>query len=167
MMPDNALKILESPLYCLSGGDGVKVNIKVDGGVQETEVTIVCRQIDPELEAVISSLGLINNTVSGKRDGETFFTPLGDILYFETIEGRTFYYTNEHTYETATKLYQLEEKLADTPFVRVSKSAIMNLRKVLSIKSEENSKLIATLTSGDKLIVSRQYMQTIKMKLGV
>lgn len=145
----------------------MKINIKVDGTVGETEVTILCRQLDPELEAVISSLGLINNTVSGKREGETFFIPLAEILYFETIENKTFFYTSGHTYETSTKLYQLEEKLADTPFVRVSKSAIMNLRKVKSIKPEENSRLVATLSGGDKLVVSRQYMQDIKTKLGV
>lgn len=145
----------------------VKITITVDGTVNETEITILCKQIDNELDAVISTLGLINNTVSGKRDGETFFIPLGAVLYFDTIENRTFFYTTDQTYETTTKLYQLEEKLASTSFVRFSKSALVNLQKVKSIKSEKNSKLVATLTNNEKLVVSRQYMQQIKTKLGV
>jgi len=145
----------------------MKINIKQDSSMTETEITISCKQIDKELEAVISSLSLINNSVSGKLNGETFFIPLGDVLYFETIDNKTFFYTNDKMYETPTKIYQLEEKLADTPFVRISKSSIMNIQKVKSIRSEENSKLMATLLNGEKVVVSRQYMQTIKIKLGV
>lgn len=145
----------------------MKINIKQDSSMTETEITISCKQIDKELEAVISSLSLINNSVSGKLDGETFFIPLGEVLYFETIDNKTFFYTNDKMYETPTKIYQLEEKLADTPFVRISKSSLMNIQKVKSIRSEENSKLMATLLNGEKVVVSRQYMQTIKIKLGV
>ena len=145
----------------------MKINIKQDSNVTETEITILCKQIDRELEAVISNLGLINNSVSGKLDGETFFIPLGEVLYFETIDNKTFFYTNDKIYETTTKIYQLEEKLTDTPFVRINKSSIMNIQKVKSIKSEENSKLMATLLNGEKIVVSRQYMQNIKTKLGV
>lgn len=145
----------------------MKINIKQDSSITETEITISCKQIDKDLETVISSLSLINNSVSGKLDGETFFIPLGEVLYFETIDNKTFFYTNDKMYETPTKIYQLEEKLADTPFVRISKSSIMNIQKVKSIRSEENSKLMATLLNGEKVVVSRQYMQNIKMKLGV
>ena len=145
----------------------MKINIKQDSSITETEITISCKQIDKELEAVISSLSLINNTVSGKLDGETFFIPLSEVLYFETIDNKTFFYTNHKMFETPTKIYQLEEKLADTPFVRISKSSIMNIQKVKSIRSEENSKLMATLLNGEKVVVSRQYMQNIKIKLGV
>jgi DNA-binding LytR/AlgR family response regulator len=145
----------------------MKINIKQDNSIAETEITILCKQNDRELEAVISSLGLINNTVSGKLDRETFFIPLGEVLYFETIDNKTFFYTNDKIYETTTKIYQLEEKLAETPFVRISKSSIMNIQKVKSIRAEENSKLIATLVNGEKIVVSRQYMQSIKTKLGV
>ncbi len=145
----------------------MKINITQDSNITETEITILCKQIDSELEAVISSLGLINNTVPGKSDGETFFISLGEVLYFETIDNKTFFYTNDKIYETPTKIYQLEEKLADTPFVRISKSSIMNIQKVKSIRSEENSKLMATLLNGERIVVSRQYMQSIKIKLGV
>lgn len=145
----------------------MKINIKQDSNITETEITISCKQIDKELEAVISSLGLINHSVSGKLDGETFFIALGEVLYFETIDNKTFFYTNDKIYETSIRIYQLEEKLTDTPFVRINKSSLMNIQKVKSIKSEENSKLMATLSNGEKIVVSRQYMQNIKTKLGV
>ena len=64
-------------------------------------------------------------------------------------------------------MYQLEEKLVNTPFVRISKSLIANLKKIYSIKSEKNSRMCITLSNGEKLIVSRQYLNDIKEKLGV
>lgn len=145
----------------------MKITIKLDSNVEETEITILCKTIDSELESVISSIGLINNIISGKLDNETFFISLGEVLYFETIDNKTFFYTKNKMYETSTKIYQLEEKFSDTPFVRINKSSLINIQKVRSIKSEENSKLIATLINGEKIVVSRQYIQKIKMKLGV
>lgn len=66
-----------------------------------------------------------------------------------------------------SKMYAIEERLADTYFARVAKSFIVNLKKVRSIKAERASRMCLTLQNGEKLIVSRQYLGTIKEKLGV
>ena len=70
-------------------------------------------------------------------------------------------------YEIKARLYELEDKLSNTTFVRISKSVIANLRKLKSIKRTKGSRLEADLSNGEKLIVSRQYVGTIKDKLGV
>ncbi|MDF2686345.1 MAG: histidine kinase [Clostridia bacterium] len=145
----------------------MKINIKQDNSVSETEITIICKQIDSELETIISNLSLIDNTVAGKTEGETYFVSLLDVLYFETIDNKTFFYSKDKILEIPLKIFQLEEKLSNTNFVRISKSIILNLKKVKSIKSEPNSRLVATLSNGEKVLVSRQYMQYIKNKLGV
>ncbi|MBQ4599567.1 MAG: LytTR family transcriptional regulator DNA-binding domain-containing protein [Clostridia bacterium] len=92
---------------------------------------------------------------------------MSEILYFETVDRKVFFYTADSIYETVTKIYQLEEKLENTPFARISKTSVANLKKIRSIKPEANSRLCATLVSGEKLIVSRQYLSVIKQKLGV
>lgn len=145
----------------------MKIMIKQEPDVKETQISIVCSKIDSQLEEIISGLSLIDNTIAGKCDNETFFIPLSDVLYFETIDNKMFFYSTDKIYETMLKIYQLEEKLTNTPFVRISKSAILNIKKVKSIRQEENSRLMATLSNGEKIIVSRQYMQNIKNKLGV
>ena len=145
----------------------MKINIKQDNTISETEITIICKQIDSELETIISNLSLIDNTVAGKTEDETYFVSLLDVLYFETIDNKTFFYSKDKILETPLKIHQLEEKLSNTNFVRISKSIILNLKKVKSIKSEPNSRLVAALSNGEKVLVSRQYMQYIKNKLGV
>lgn len=145
----------------------MKITINKSAAAKETEITVLCSELTPELEEIISHITLIDNTVTGKRDGETYFIPLKDIYYFESVDKRIFFYTEDGVFESSAKLYRLEEKLENTLFSRISKSVIANLRKVRSIKPEENSRLLATLSNGEKLIVSRQYVLDIKKKLGV
>ena len=123
--------------------------------------------MNDNLREIISTIGLYDRTFVGYTDTETFFIPIKDILYFETVDGNVFFYTKDSMYRSATRLYKLEDALFDTPFARISKTVIANLKKLKSIKKVENSRLIATLLNGEKLIVSRAYMSEIKKKLGV
>jgi DNA-binding LytR/AlgR family response regulator len=63
---------------------------------------------------------------------------LKDIFYFESVEGKIFFYTASECYESTVKLYKIEESLQNTKFARVSKNTIANLSKMRSIKTEEN-----------------------------
>ena len=144
----------------------MKISIKQDSSITEAEITVRCGNFDRGLEELVSYIALYENTVSGLKNGETFFIPLTEVLYFETVDRKVFFYTSDDAYETVTKLYQLEEKLENTPFTRISKSFIANLKKIRSIKPEKNSRLCVTLVNGEKLIVSRQYINVIKEKLG-
>lgn len=145
----------------------MKISIIEDDSVQDTEITIRCRKMNAELEQIISRISLTHNTVTGVADGETYFIPLGHIYYFDSVDGKTFIYCDGTEYESPLRLYQIEEELARECFSRISKSTIVNLRKVKSIKPEEHSRLIATLVNGEKLVVSRQYVKEIKKVLGV
>ncbi len=140
----------------------MKIVIIQDENAKETEITVTCRRIDAQIEEVLSYIGLTDNTVTGRLGEETCFIPLRDVLYFESVENKVFFYTEENLYEMSMKLYQLEEKLANTTFARISKSTIANLKKMRSIKPEKNSRLLATLVNGEKLMVSRQYIAEIQ-----
>jgi DNA-binding LytR/AlgR family response regulator len=145
----------------------LKITIRENPNTTETEVHIICSEMTPEIEEIVANIGLIGHTFAGKKDGETFFIPLKDIFYFESVEGKIFFYTASECYESTVKLYKIEESLQNTKFARVSKNTIANLSKMRSIKTEENSRLLATLMNGEKILVSRQYVAEIKRKLGV
>ncbi len=145
----------------------MKITIHEDPNVKEMEITIVCAEMTAELEEIIANIGLIGHTFAGKKDGETFFVPMKDIFYFESVDGKTFFYTEKETFEAAARLNKIEESLQNAKFARISKTVIANLGKMRSIKPAENSRLIATLINGEKILVSRQYVSEIKQKLGV
>ena len=145
----------------------MKITIETDKNITETEIHIKCSQVDSELKEIISSFSLYDCKFVGYLDNEAHFIALNDILYFEVVDGGIFFYTNGKTYESVLKLYKIEEATQNTSFARISKTVVANLRKMTSIKKAEHSRLVATMVSGEKLVVSRQYVSEIKRKLGV
>ncbi|MBQ8567276.1 MAG: LytTR family transcriptional regulator DNA-binding domain-containing protein [Clostridia bacterium] len=145
----------------------MKITIDKNELYKEPEVVIKCRAISHEVQEIISVISVIGKNLAGEIDGETFFIPLAEILYFESVEGCIFFYTDKTVYKSQSRLYNLEEGLRDTYFVRVSKTAIVNLKKLKSIKREKNSRLLGTLANGEKIMISRGYVAEIRKKLGV
>ena len=92
---------------------------------------------------------------------------MADIVYVESVDRKTFVYTQEDYYEAKLKLYEVEERLCQSGFLRASKSCLVNLRYIRSIRSELNRKLRLTLENDEQLIVSRQYAEEVKRRLGV
>ena len=145
----------------------MKVTIVEDPNVVETEISIVCPQMTEELRDIVSNLTSAGLTFAGQKENEIFFVPIKEIFYFESVEGTIFFYTEQDTYEATEKLYTIEENLKKQQFARVSKTIIANLDKMLSIKRVEGSRLVATLSNQEKIVVSRKYVPEIKKKLGV
>jgi len=134
---------------------------------EEVEITIKCGMIDPALEALIAQIRLYSFSVAAKKDGRIYTIGLSDIYYFESIDNRTFLYTEHEVYECELKLYELERQLTKTDFVRVSKSCILNVRVLKSVRALLNGKMEAELDNGEKVIINRHYVEDLKRKLGL
>lgn len=145
----------------------MKINIIEEKNALDTEITIKCTHIDTEIENLLAALRLIDCVIVGKIEDESFFIPANEIYYFETVDNKTFFYTKDKILETTLKIYQIEDKLLGSSFVRANRSTIINLKKVKSIKSSLNSRIIACLINNENIIISRQYMKDIKTKLGM
>lgn len=145
----------------------MKVTIVEDPNINETEISIVCTEMTDDLNNILANIAAAELTFTGKKGKETFFVPIKDIFYFESVDGSVFFYTENETYEATTKLYKIEENLKNVRFSRISKTTIANLDKLVSIRRVEGSRLVATLVNKEKLVVSRQYVSQIKKKLGV
>lgn len=68
------------------------------------------------------------------RIGETsFYLHSEEIIYVDSADGRTFLYSGKNVYESRETLAALEEKLANTTFVRTSKNCIVNTAWLKSV----------------------------------
>jgi len=112
-------------------------------------------------------LRVIDLKLTGKKDGQTYILDAAKVLYIDTVDKKTFFYTKNDVYETELKLYELEEQLAAMDFLRANKSCIINLQQIISIKPDIDGKLLVTMSNNEKLYVSRQYSPIIKARLGV
>ena len=145
----------------------MKISIKESPGIQETEVVIHCSKADGLVEKIISAVQTASGRLIGTMDGVSYQIDLSKILYIESVNRKTFLYTEKEVYESTKRLYMLEDELRGTSFFRASKAIIINLRRVHSIQPEIGARLILTMDSGEKIVVSRQYASIIKNVLEV
>ena len=145
----------------------MNVTITENPALDDIEVSVACPRIDERVQRIVASLGAFDRVLIGERDGATFRVGVEDVCYAETVDGKTFLYTADAVYQTPLKLYELEERLAGTEFVRASKQMLVNFDHVASIRPALNARLQLMLDNGEAVLVSRQYAPVIKRKLGL
>ena len=145
----------------------MKITINIDENVSETEITINCNQLTDEIENIMATLRILNQQMLVSKEEETHLIDVGKISYVEALERRTFVYTQEDMFESKLKLYEMEEKLCRLGFFRISKSCLVNLKFIKTIRNDVERRLRLTLKNGEQVMVSRQYAEEIKKRLGV
>ncbi|MCM0649085.1 LytTR family transcriptional regulator DNA-binding domain-containing protein [Clostridium swellfunianum] len=133
----------------------------------ETEIVIKCKAVNEEIQRLILLLKSSEERILGIMDNANQFIEPKDIFYFESVDKKTFMYTEKQVLETPFRLYELEEKLGNLDFFRASKSTIINISKIKKLSPKFNGRLEALLENHEKLIISRQYVPIIKEILGL
>lgn len=145
----------------------MKIEIDIDEKYSDVEVDIKAPRLTQNIEKLISLMRMINMQIAVKKDDETHLLDIEKILYIETVERNTFVYTEDATYESDLKLYEIEQELLEQSFSRISKQSIINLKKVKSLKADINRKIRVTLVNGEQIIVSRTYSEALRKRLGI
>lgn len=145
----------------------MKITINVGEDINETEINIRCSQLTPDIENIIATLRIMNQQLLVTKDDANYLLDVSTISYIEALERKTFVYTQDSIYESKLKLYEMEERLCKSGFFRISKSCLVHLKFIKSIKKDIDRKLRLTLTNGEQIMVSRQYADEIKKRLGV
>ncbi len=131
------------------------------------QIIIKCKQVDNEVIRLKSHIELFDSKLSAKKDNELYFINSSEILYFDSVDNRTFLYTTDDVMEINQRLYELENILSDKDFVRISKSQIVNINKIQSLKPELNRTILATMCNNEQLSISRKYVKTIRNILSI
>lgn len=146
----------------------MKIRIDIDENLEEAEIVIKCKEITDEItrmqSAILESLKDKMTLELMKEDKEFFLSP-EEILFFESQGGRTYAHTASDTFETKLKLYELE-KMLPRRYLRVSKSAIIDVESIYSIAKNITGPSIVQFRGTHKQInVSRQYFSILKSRL--
>lgn len=130
-------------------------------------IIIRCREMDESILRLINDLKLKKEKLTVRQDEKILQIDPGEIYYFEAVNNKVFLYLEKNMYETKLKLYELEQRYAETDFFRVSKSVILNLAKVENFSPAFNGRFEALMKNGERVIISRQYVPLLKNKLGI
>lgn len=142
----------------------MKLLLKQIQDINDERVTIEYVELTEEIKGIMS---LINDkTIIGYKDDEKIIVALKDVYYIETIDNKLFIYLKNDCLEGKMKLYEFED-LGFKSLLRISKSLIINIRKIKSVKPDISGRLEATLLNGEKILISRKYKKELKERLGM
>ena len=141
------------------------VEVKLIHPKENEYVKIGCHEVDERVKEIIGFVKSRQGSLEGVLNGEVFSIPIMDIYYVESVDEKTFLYLKDKTYESGKRLYELEDVLEPHHFARISKSLIVNLMKIDSIKPFVNARFLCKLKNGEEVIISRKYVQDLKKKL--
>lgn len=129
---------------------------------KDEKITIECVEVTSEIREIITYLQTKGKEISGVSEGHYANLKLSEIYYFEAIDEHVFAYTKDKVYEIKSRLYEVEERFREIFFLRISKSMVVNLRKIETITPALNARFMAHLKNGEQLIVTRQYVKPLK-----
>ena len=132
-----------------------------------TAVEIHCREVTSETERLERYISRFDERLQATSEGNTYNVQLDEILYIESVDKKTFLYTTGHVLQTEKRLYELEELLDEKTFFRASKSVIVNLNKITKLKPEVTRNILATLTNGEVIVISRRNVKALKDLIGL
>lgn len=129
---------------------------------KDEKVTIECVAFTSEVREILLYVQSKGHEITGMLDGTYTQLMLSDIFYFEALDEHVFAYTKDKVYEIKNRLYEVEERYQEIYFLRISKSIVVNLRKIETITPALNARYTAYLKNGEQLIISRQYVKHLK-----
>ena len=143
----------------------MEIKIFKVGKDRPEEVEIRCHEMTEEVREIVAFVKTRQGQLTGMQEGKQFEIAVTDLAYVEAVDNKVFLYTQKQVYETKQKLYELEELLREKYFLRVSKSMLLNLMKVGSIKPAMNGRMLAVLKSGEEILITRKYVADLKKAL--
>ena len=145
----------------------MKITININENLSDTEIIINSNSFTQDIENIIATLRMLDSQMTVTKNGESYILDVLKVVYIEAVDRKTFVYTEQDCFESKLRLYEIEEQLCKGGFLRVSKACLVNLKHVRSLRAELDRKIRLTLENGEQIIVSRQYADELKHRLGV
>lgn len=132
------------------------------------EIVIRCRERNERvraLESAIETAVKCGEELALTDGSSEYFVSRSRILFFESSEGKVYAHTIDKIYKAPYKLFELE-LLMPPSFVRISKSAIVNITHIESMRREIVGNGELTFKGCDKrLYFSRNYFKLLQYKI--
>jgi DNA-binding LytR/AlgR family response regulator len=145
----------------------MRVRIESIQNKEQEHVLIRCCKVNEEVLEIVNFVKSKNELLTGYENSQIHQISLRDVYYFEGVDNKVYAYLKSTVYEMKNKLYELEELYEKRQFFRCSKSVLVNLLKIESVKPALNGRFTAKLLNGEQIIISRQYVPALKKILQI
>ena len=140
----------------------MKIRIDLDENLREPEIAIRGSSGDvARLQDAILHISREQQKLNLLRDGREYFVPAASILFFESVDGKTWAHTANHIYLARSRIYELEQILP-AYFARISKSSLANTAQIWSIQRNlAGSSVVKFRGSQKQISLSRSFYKSL------
>nr|WP_294998680.1 LytTR family DNA-binding domain-containing protein [uncultured Methanobrevibacter sp.] len=144
----------------------MKVNLFVSRDIEEPYADIHTDELTDNISKAINILESDDqkDMLAVKKGSDITLLELKDIFMFRVEEKQVKVFTQTNEYIIKKPLYQIEESLTGD-FVRISKTTIINLKKVERVAPSLKGMMFIQLKNGLKDNISRKYLPDFKNAL--
>ena len=144
----------------------MKVNLFVSRDVEEPHADIHTNELTDNITKAVAILESEESSdmIAVKKGSDIALLQLDEIFMFRVEDKQVKVYTDAGEYLIKKPLYQVEETL-NSDFVRISKTSIVNLRKIERVAPSLKGMMFIQLKNGLKDNISRKYLPGFKEAL--
>lgn len=145
----------------------MELEIKVDKNCTKTKIILITSEIDAEVQEIISKIKTADKFLTVFKNNSAKIINPSEIINIYASEKKVFAITKKEIYTLKLRLYELQNILNRSDFVRISNSEIVNLNHVRNFDLSRSGSICVFLDNDSKTFVSRRYISKIKKLLGI
>lgn len=146
----------------------MQVEVKIDSAYAEPKVIVLTSAMTEEVNRLVKKLSEdFPKMLVGIRNDRCELLEQTEIIRIYAASGKVYAVTAKGEYVLRRRLYELEEQLAGSSFVRISNSEMINLKKVEHFDLSFTGTIYVKLSNQTSAYVSRRYVSKIKTMLGI
>lgn len=144
----------------------MKVNLFVSRDIEESYAEIHTNELTDNIAKAVSILenDETSDMIAVKKDNDIVLLQFSEIFMIRVENKQVKVYTQNKEYMIKKALYQVEQSL-NSDFVRISKTTIINLKKIEKVAPSLKGMMFIQLKNGLKDNISRKYLPDFKKAL--
>ena len=146
----------------------MKVYIKIDEQYQEPLAVIYTAELSDEVNSAVKKISeTADDIITAFREDSAEILEPNEIYRIYAEGQKVLAVTDKGIFQIRMRLYQLEERLGNQKFARISHSEIINLKKTAHFDLSIAGTILVKMKNGESTYVSRRYVAKIKEILGI
>ncbi len=146
----------------------MNVEIVIDESLDENKVTIYAKKYSKDIENLKDMLtDRLLDKVVAFHDREIYILAFDEIIRIFAQDGEVFVKTSNKTYKVRLTLNELEKRLDNKKFIRISRSEIVNLDYIKRLDLSFIGTIAVELSNNEVSYVSRRRLKDFKKVLGL
>lgn len=144
----------------------MKIKIQISPDIEEPYAIIYSNTMTEEIQEIAEKLNSSQNVITAIDNEQIVILEPTDIYMLRMENDQLIVYCKQKRYLSNKRLYEMEKILGNN-FMRISKSTIINLKKISCVEPSFNGTMLILLKNGSKDYISRKYLPKFKKYLGL